>query len=94
MFDSLKFTRQIDMRQSKVKVVAILNDVVGVLMTGSYEDKSTDIGIGIGMKILIHLSSMFQLLMSWFAVFLVTVTSVVILQHVCFQYVGSIYFRM
>ena len=64
MFDSLKFTRQKDMRQSKVKVVAILNDVVGVLMTGSYEDKSTDIGIGIGMKILIHLSSMYQLLMS------------------------------
>ena len=64
MFDSLKFTRQKDMRQSKVKVVAILNDVVGVLMTGSYEDKSTVIGIGIGMKILIHLSSMFQPLMS------------------------------
>ena len=64
LFDSLKFTRQKDMRQSKVKVVAILNDVVGVLLTGSYEDKSTDIGIGIGMKILIHLSSMFQRLLS------------------------------
>ena len=64
MFDSLKFTYQKDMRQSKVKVVAIHNDVVGVLMTGSYEDKSTDIGIGIGMEILISLSSMYQLLMS------------------------------
>ena len=78
MFDSLKFTRQKDMQQSKVKVVAILNDVVGVLMTGSYEDKSTDIGIGIGMKILIHLSSMFQQLSSWFAAFLVSETFIVI----------------
>ena len=78
MFDSLKFTRQKDMRHSKVEVVAILNDVVGVLMTGSYEDKSTDIGIGVGMKILIRLSSMFQRLMYWFAAFLVTETFIVI----------------
>lgn len=32
-----------------MKVVAIINDVVGVLLTGSYEDPDTLVAVGIGM---------------------------------------------
>jgi len=47
----MRYTRSSFQLTSMVRVIAILNDAVGILMAGAYADRASLVGMGLGMSL-------------------------------------------